>query len=382
MAQIDKRPFQFFDYGLLFVTLFIPAFALLILYSAGFDPDGTGIPIGFFTEPIKSVPFVKQLQFLGIGLFAIAIGVLIPHNSLQRFSYIIYTVCLVLLIVVMLMGSVARGSQRWIPLGGFNLQPSEVVKAGVVFVMARYLSRHAIPVGGLGLKQLILPSLLIGIPMAFVIEQPDLGTALVIGATGGLMLLFVGVRPKVLISLVLGAIILAVPAWSFLHPYQKRRVFTLIDPQADPLGSGYHLAQSKIAVGSGELLGKGFMQGTQTQLEFLPEHHTDFVFSVLAEEFGFIGSAFVILCYLALIALILRVAMRSKDLFCVLVCVGVASLFFFHVFVNIGMVIGILPVVGITLPLFSYGGSSLLISLYLLGVVLGISMRRYQFSPG
>lgn len=380
MAFIDRRVFQFFDYWLLLATLLIPIVALVVLYSAGFDPNFEGSNFGGFTAPVQSLPFLKQLAFLGVGLCVAALGAAVSHHTYDRLSYTFYISCLVLLCVVMVYGSVSRGSQRWIPIAGFGLQPSELMKIGLIFALARYLSRTHIPQGGLTIRGLIMPLIIIGIPMAFIMEQPDLGTALVIGAVGFLMLLFVGIRPKTLISMVVGSICLAIPAWSFLHPYQKRRVLSLIDPQADPLGSGYHLAQSKIAVGSGELFGKGFMQGTQTQLQFLPEHHTDFVFSVLAEEWGFVGSLVVLSLYLLLIFLILRVALRSKDLFSVLVSVGVAAMFFFHTFVNIGMVIGVLPVVGITLPLFSYGGSSLLLSLFSLGVVMGISVRRYLFA--
>jgi len=381
MLLIDRRAVQFFDYGLLCVSLLIPCVGLVVLYSAGYDPEAQGVSLVLIADSIQSPPFIKQLGFFGIATVALFVGVLISPQKLYRYAYFFYALCIGLLLAVKLFGFVSHGAQRWLSFGGINLQPSELAKIALVLVLARYLSKTRIPSGGFGLKGLFVPGVLIALPMGLIVEQPDLGTALVVGSVGCFMLLFVGIRLKTLAIIGVSVIAVSLPAWSALQPYQQRRISSLFDPHSDPLGSGYHLTQSKIAVGSGALLGKGYLQGTQTQLQFLPEHHTDFIFSVLAEENGFLGSIFVILLYFILLALILRSVGRSKDLFGALLCFGVGSIIFFHAFVNIGMVVGILPVVGITLPLFSYGGSSLVVLMFALGLVLSVEMRRYEFVP-
>jgi rod shape determining protein RodA len=326
--------------------------------------------------------FLKQSVFLGIGLLVFLIGMSIPTSFFHRYAYLFYSVCVVLLIAVLLVGTVSNGSRRWLNFGAFNLQPSEFVKLAVILASARYLSRNSPRDGGYTLMELAPILFLIGFPMILIMRQPDLGTALSVGAVGAFLVCFVGVRFKAILTLFGGLVAGAIPAWSFLHDYQKRRVMTLFNPEADPLGSGYHVIQSKIAVGSGSVVGKGFLNGTQSQLEFLPEHTTDFVFSVLAEEWGFVGCVFILGLYCLLFIKILRVVSRSKDLFSALVAFGIGSQIFFHTVVNVGMVVGILPVVGIPLPLFSYGGSSVLSVLFSLGIVIGISIRRWVHSRG
>lgn len=380
MFQIDRRIFAHFDFELLALGLLIPLFGLVVLYSAGYDSSSPGVSLDFINKTIYSIPFVKQAAFIGVGFIAMIVGMSISGQSLYRFAYVIYGVVILCLVGVLLFGIVSHGSRRWFSLGGVNFQPSELAKLAVIFATARFMSKQQSQHGGLTFKKLILPSMIFVVPMLLVARQPDLGTALSIGAVGASMLLFVGIRPKVLLMLSIALAVAVVPAWQFLHPYQKRRVLSLINPESDPLGSGYHVTQSKIAVGSGAFSGKGFLKGTQSQLEFLPEHTTDFVFSVLAEEWGFLGSTFVLSMYLLLLLLMLRVVLRSRDFFSSLVVFGIATLFFFHTIVNIGMVIGVLPVVGLTLPLFSYGGSSLLVFMFALGIVLGMGMRRYQFT--
>jgi rod shape determining protein RodA len=223
---------------------------------------------------------------------------------------------------------------------------------------------------------MILPFLIFLIPMGLIMKQPDLGTALSIGAIGFSMVLFSGVNVRSLLLLIGIGLSALYPAWLNLHDYQKRRLLVLVDPEADPLGSGYHILQSKIAVGSGQLFGKGFLQGTQTQLQFLPEHSTDFIFSVLAEEWGFIGCLFVLALYLLLLYKLSRVVTKCRDSFSMFLVVGMIAYIYCHVMINIGMVIGLLPVVGIPLPLFSYGGSSLLSNMMAIGIALGVSVRR------
>jgi rod shape determining protein RodA len=304
----------------------------------------------------------------------------IPTHWLNRYAIPLYLLGVGLLLAVAGVGVVVNGSRRWLDLGAFKLQPSEFMKLALLITMARVLAK-ASPSDGAryGLKELILPALWIAIPMGLIMQQPDLGTALSLGIVGAGQILFIGVRPRVLIGLVLTLCVLAYPAWNSLHQYQQRRILVLLNPESDPQGSGYHITQSKIAVGSGELFGKGFQKGTQTQLEFLPEHTTDFVFSVLAEEWGFVGCTFLIGLFFCLIALMLRVAKRGRDLFSCLLVIGITTQIFAHLVINIGMVIGLMPVVGIPLPLVSYGGSSLLSLMFGLGIVQGVSMRRGVF---
>jgi rod shape determining protein RodA len=379
---IDRRMIRHFDWGLFFACLAVPLFGLTVLYSAGYDPDAS-ITGGFLPFAIQSQPFLKQSIFFGVGIAAMIVALSISPQFLNRYAYVIYGVGVALLVAVVLVGSVVNGSRRWIPLpAGFNLQPAELMKLAIILCMARYLSRNPPKNGPYNLKQLIIPAGLILLPMALIMKQPDLGSAIAVGAIGGVMVLFMGIRTRIIIIALVLAAGVAPLVWSHLHPYQQRRILTLFDPSADPRGSGYHINQSIIAVGSGELTGKGFMRGTQTQLEFLPEHTTDFIFSVLAEEWGFTGCLAVLIVYFILIFRLLRVSSRSKDFFSSLVAFGVATFFAVHATINIGMVIGILPVVGIPLPLFSYGGSAVLTLMFGLGLVLGISMRRLAFAHG
>ncbi len=371
---IDRRLISNFDWPLFLSTLLIPFLGLIVLYSAGYDPDSSQFKTFLFS--IQSPVFVKQLVFLGGGLFIMAVAMSVPTQSIGRYAYVFYSFCVLLLVAVLLFGVVVKGSRRWLALGPFNLQPAELMKLGVIITLAKYISKNPPPRGGYKLLQLIPPFLIFLIPMGLILKQPDLGTALAVGSVGFLMVLFVGINIRTLILLVLAGCLVVVPAWNMLHDYQKRRVMVLFNPEADPLGSGYHIIQSKIAVGSGEVFGKGFLKGTQTQLQFLPEHSTDFIFSVLAEEWGFFGCLIVICAYMGLLYRLLRVVMKGRDLFSSLMVFGLASLIFCHASINIGMVVGILPVVGIPLPLFSYGGSSVVSTMLAIGLALGVSMRR------
>ncbi len=376
---IDRRLIAHFDWSLLWSALLIPCLGLTVLASAGFDPDAKKMMINWLPEYMHVPAMIKQLIFLAFGLVVMLLGISLPANWLNRYSYLLYFLCILSLIAVLLFGTVVNGSRRWLAMPGFNLQPAESIKFALILALSRYMSAKPPQSGGYSLKQLFMPSLIIGLPMLLIMKQPDLGSAMVLGAVGGAMVLFMGVRPKPVILLVLVLIASAYPAWNALHDYQQKRILTLINPESDPLGSGYHIIQSKIAVGSGGMFGKGFRQGTQTQLEFLPEHTTDFIFSVLAEEWGFIGAIVVICAYFILIYKMLRVVVKSKDLFSMLLVLGVTSQILFHTIINIGMVVGLFPVVGIPLPLFSYGGSSVLSTMFSLGIVLGVSMRRFAF---
>lgn len=380
MLRIDRRVVAHIDWTLLGLTLLIPAFGLTVLYSAGFDPDNTTRAFSWLPAGVPSMACMKQAVFCGVGLIVMLLGMSVSTGTIARVSPFVYLVSVLLLVLVLEFGVVVKGSRRWLDFGALNLQPAELMKLGVVLGLAKYCSKYP-PRSSRGytLPELIIPALLILVPMVLIMRQPDLGSALSVGICGFGIILFLGVRLRTVVSLLASIAALAYPAWHMLHDYQQRRILVLLDPEADPQGSGYHIIQSKIAVGSGSAFGKGFLQGTQTQLEFLPEHTTDFVFSVLAEEWGFVGSLMVILLFFGLIAEMLRIALRSRDLFGCLLTIGFTTQVFANVTINIGMVIGLMPVVGIPLPLFSYGGSALLSLFLALGLVQGVSMRRTAF---
>jgi rod shape determining protein RodA len=372
--------FLHFDWALFAFTVFIPLCGLVVLYSAGYDEDAVVDLFGFISVPFASAACLKQAVYFALGLLVMVIGMSIPTHIFQRYAFVIYALGVALLLAVDTVGVVVKGSQRWLDLGGFNLQPAECMKFGLLLAIARVIAKSPPREGQLySYRDLLVPCAIIGLPMVLIMKQPDLGTALSLAIVGCGQLLFVGIRPRTLLVSVLALAVLAIPSWHMLHDYQQRRVLVLLDPESDPQGSGYHITQSKIAVGSGEFLGKGYREGTQTQLEFLPEHTTDFVFSVLAEEWGFIGCFFLLSVFLGLLTVMLRIAHRSRDLFACMITVGVTTQLFAHIFINIGMVIGLMPVVGIPLPLVSYGGSSMLSLMFGIGVVQGVSMRRMMF---
>jgi len=382
-ALLDRKLVAHFDWGLFVIALCIPCSGLIVLYSAGYDPETVAMSINLLDIEFHSLPFVKQATFVMGGILAIGFALLISPNMLHRLAYPIYGLSVAFLVAVLLVGIEAKGGRRWLGMSGFSFQPSEVMKLAMILCLAKFLSRHPPRPGGYGISALIVPFLVLAVPVALIIKQPDLGTSLAILGVGSAMILFMGVRPKTLLLLLIGGIVAVVVGWNFvMHPYQKQRVMVLLNPEADRLGSGYHIIQSKIAVGSGSFFGKGFLNGTQTQLEFLPEHTTDFIFSVLAEEWGFAGCILVLSLYAYLVYRLMRVVVRSKDLFSALVVFGIAAQIFLNAIINIGMVIGLLPVVGLPLPLFSYGGTSLISTLFALGLALGISMRRLSYLVG
>jgi rod shape determining protein RodA len=382
MTSLNRRFFTHFDWGLAAFTLIIPLFGLVVLFSAGYDAESSVDLFGLVTVNFPSAACLKQATYLLVGLVVMVIGMCIPTQTFHRYSFAVYGIAIGLLVAVAGFGVVVNGSRRWLDLGGFNLQPSEFMKLGLILTMARVLSKRP-PRDGVSyrLSELFVPALCIGVPMVLIAKQPDLGTALSLGIVGVAQILFIGIRRRTLLAIVGVVLVLAYPAWEMLHDYQQRRILVLLDPESDPKGSGYHITQSKIAVGSGELFGKGYRQGTQTQLEFLPEHTTDFVFSVLAEEWGFVGSVVLLGLFFGLFVTMLRIASRTRDLFACLLAFGITVQIFAHVVINIGMVIGLMPVVGIPLPLISYGGSSMLSILFGLGIVQGVSMRRMQYRP-
>lgn len=260
------------------------------------------------------------------------------------------------------------------------MQPSELVKLSMILALAKYFDNHNLD-KTYRLRELSIPFLIVLIPFLFIIKQPDLGSALILLILFFSITLFVGVKWKSLIMAVASMIILTPIGWFFMKDYQKERILTFFDPERDPLGSGYHIIQSIIAVGSGGIVGKGYLKGTQTQLKFLPVQQTDFVFSVFAEEWGFLGGVILMILFLTLILWCLKTALHARDSLGMIISLGVTMLLFWEVLINIGMVLGLLPVVGIPLPLFSYGGSSMVVLMTAIGLVMNVSMRRYILQP-
>jgi rod shape determining protein RodA len=317
----------------------------------------------------------RQAVRFGFGVMVMLTVALIDIRIWLKFAYAFYALSLVLLVMVEVMGFIGMGAQRWIDLGYFNLQPSELMKIALVLALARYF--HGLGMEDIGRPtRLLLPILMILLPAALVMRQPDLGTALMLVMAGGGMFFIAGVRLwKFGVVIALGLAALPV-GWQFLHDYQKQRILTFLDPEADPLGAGYHIIQSKIALGSGGLSGKGFMQGTQGHLRFLPEMQTDFIFTMLAEEFGMIGGLGLIGLYTLLLVYGIAISMRSYSHFGRLVGMGVTITFFLYVFINIAMVMGLIPVVGVPLPLISYGGTAMMTLLIGFGLLMGVWVHR------
>jgi rod shape determining protein RodA len=265
-------------------------------------------------------------------------------------------------------------------LGGFFFQPSELVKLSIIIVLAKYFDDHIIE-RSYKLRELYIPFLIVVIPFLLILKQPDLGTALILIFLILSITFFIGIEWKSVLIACTGGIILMPMSWLILKDYQKERIMTFFNPENDPLGAGYHILQSIIAVGSGGIFGKGYMKGTQTQLKFLPVQQTDFVFSVFAEEWGFIGGVILVVMFLILILWCLKIALHSRDLLGMLIAFGITMLVFWEVFINVGMVLGMLPVVGIPLPFLSYGGSSMVVLMAAMGLLLNVSMRRFILYP-
>lgn len=366
--MIDRRLITNFDWFLLLILAALAAVSAVNLYSAASSFGGGGTPV-----------FLKQLYWFAIGVGAMLVVAMIGHLRLAALAYTLYGVLILMLLAVLFWGRVAGGSQRWLALGPFVLQPSELAKSVVILVLAAYFKRRDAN-DPYTLRQLVIPLGLAALPAVLILKQPDLGTCLLLMIVATSVILINGVRLTSL-GLAAGSILAILPvAWRFMRDYQKRRIFSFLDPESDPLGASYHLIQSKIAVGSGGLTGKGFMMGTQSQLHFLPEQHTDFAFSVLAEEWGFVGGIIVIILLSALVTRCLVLAFTAKDRLSMLVVVGAAATVFWPAVINIGMVIGLFPVVGVPLPFISYGGSSMVTVMATMGLVQSVAMRRFVFT--
>ena len=365
--QIDRRLFIHFDWTLLGIVLLIASIGILNLYSATTKVEVSGTPF-----------YLKQIFWLLIGLAVMMTIAFMEYRFYSDFAYIVYTVALVLLIAVLGYGIITSGAQRWFRIGPLSFQPSEFVKLSLILALAKFFHRP-LHRKGYSLKHLPFPFFLILLPAGLILKQPDLGTAIILLLVFFSILIFVKVRWSSLLTIGLAGATVVPLLWGFLKEYQKKRIMTFFNPELDPLGAGYHLIQSKIAVGSGGIIGKRFMKGTQSKLGFLPEQQTDFIFSALGEEWGLIGSLFLLGLYFVLILWGLRIAVQAKDRFGAILAFGVVAMLFWHVFINIGMVLGMMPVVGIPLPLLSYGGSFMISTLIGIGLLLNVSMRRYLF---
>lgn len=325
----------------------------------------------------------RQIVRFVVGVFLMLLVAVIDIHVWLRYAYAIYAVSLVLLVAVELNGSVGMGAQRWVDLGVFTIQPSELMKISIILLLARYF--YASQLESVSrVSHLLVPLLLMAAPAFLVLRQPDLGTTILMVATGVVLMFLAGVRIWVFVVGASAGIAAVIPLWQFvLRDYQKARLLTFISPEKDPLGAGYHIIQSKIALGSGGVFGKGLLQGTQSHLSFLPEKHTDFIFTMLAEELGLVGGLGLLGLYLLLLIYCFAISLRCRSHFGRLIGMGVSTSFFLNVFVNIAMVMGVVPVVGMPLPLVSYGGTAMLTTMFSFGLLLCVYVHRdVQIGPG
>jgi rod shape determining protein RodA len=356
---------QNFDWALLTLTAILLVMGIVNLNSATHAVSGLALEVR------------RQLLAVAIGGVAFGVTVMVDYRHYERLALPLFGICLALLAATLIFAPVTRGSQAW--LFGGRLQPSELAKLGLILAMSRYFQRN--PPGEIRrLRELVRPALIVALPVGLIVLQRDLGMALLTLLIGSSYFAFVAVPWRAWAGVAALAVVGLISLWMFgLAPYQQRRILDVVDPGRDPLASGYQAIQSRIAVGSGGLLGSGYLEGTQTQLRFLPTQHTDFVFSVLAEEWGFVGSVVALAVFLSLLIWGIVVARHSKDSFGAMLAIGVTGILFWPCALNIAMVLGLAPVIGVPLPLFSYGGSALVTTLIALGLLMNVSMRRYVF---
>src|SRR3990172_1778604 len=356
--RILRRLTEGIDGPLLALSLALAALGLATLFSASFE------------QPAR---VSAQIANLCAALAAMWLGARVPPPTLMRFAVPAYVVGLALLVAVALAGDVVNGARRWLHVGVTGFQPWEMMKLALPLMLAWYFYKNE---ATLGMRDFAVAALLLAVPVLLIARQPDLGTAVLVAAAGFYVIFFAGIGWKVLAALGVVGLASLAPLWGMLHDYQRRRILTLIDPTQDPLGAGYHTIQSTIAVGSGGITGKGWLHGTQTHLEFIPERHTDFIFAVFSEEFGLVGNLGLLALYALLIARGLMIAANAATFFARLLAATITLMFFTYAFVNMGMVSGILPVVGVPLPFISYGGTSLL-TLYIgIGIIISVHSHR------
>ncbi len=371
MLKFDRRLIKNFDWITLLTVIFIAVIGIMTIYSATRPSLETGTHPDFY---------LKQMLWLFLSIIALFVVISIDYIWFYRLSYLMYGIGIILLIITSLFGSTNMGAQRWINLGFISFQPSEFFRLIFLLAFSSYLvslgknKKSNISIGGIFVFAIV--------PMILIISQPDLGTGILILSLFCVLLISKGISRKIIIITVLIGVI-SIPflghiVWNGLKDYQKNRLIAFINSDIDPKGIGYHITQSKITIGSGGFFGKGYLKGTQGPLRFLPEKHTDFIFSVFAEERGLIGSFFLLLIYLIFFIRGLDTANKAKDEFGRLVALGITIMFFIYFFVNIGMTVGIMPVVGVPLPFMSYGGTALLSNFIAVGILINIRMRRFE----
>ncbi|HVC54521.1 MAG TPA: rod shape-determining protein RodA [Stellaceae bacterium] len=349
------------QWGLVLLIAVISGIGFAMLYSAA---NGS-------YQPWAS----RQMTRFAIALIPMIAAALVDIRYWYRSAYWIYGAALLLVAAVDVRGTAGLGAQRWISLGSFQLQPSEIMKIALVLALARYF--HGLPAENGGrLRSLVMPAVMVMMPTALVLKQPDLGTAMMLLATGAALFFMGGVRLRIFGVAALAAAAAAPLGWSMLRDYQKIRLYTFLDPGRDPLGAGYHILQSKIAFGSGGLFGKGFLLGTQSHLSFLPERQTDFIFTMIAEEFGLVGGLTLLALYFLVIAYAFAIALRSRSQFGKLLGLGISVNFFLYAFINTAMVMGLIPVVGVPLPLISYGGTAMVTVMLGFGLLMNVGIHR------
>ena len=373
--MLEQRTVSNLPWGAVALVIGIALFGLASVYSAT------------YTEAGPSALFTKQIVWVLLGILVMIAALVPDYHTVGRYAYVLYVLSVIFLILVALVGKTGMGAQRWLPLGPFAFQPSELAKLSLVLALARFFAEDPRR-GGYNLRDLAVPGAMILIPLVLVMKQPDLGTALMLLFTSSLLIILAGIRLRAVVTVaVIGALVASVvflvppvrhTIWTSLKPYQQNRIKAFLDPSSDPRGSGYHATQAKIAVGSGQTTGKGFRKGTQSQMAFLPERHTDFIFAVIAEERGFVGASFLIVIYVVFLLIGLETAKGAKDRLGVLMAGGIVSMLGLYVCINIGMAVGILPVVGVPLPLISYGGTSILTTFLAIGLLLNIRSRRFM----
>ncbi|HYA85623.1 MAG TPA: rod shape-determining protein RodA [Nitrospirota bacterium] len=373
--MLRQRWFANLPWGMVCLIFGITFAGLAAVYSATYTSLG------------PSSLYYKQLVWVSMGIIVMLSALILDYHTVGRYAYILYVCSLILLLLVMVIGKTGMGAQRWLAIGSFAFQPSELTKLSLTLALARYFAEDPRR-GGYGLRDLAIPGAMVLVPLILVLKQPDLGTALMLLLTSSIIIVLAGIHLRsVLIVVVSSAIIVSLvlfvapvrhKIWGSLKPYQQNRIRAFIDPGSDPLGSGYHANQSKIAVGSGQILGKGYLQGTQSQMAFLPERHTDFIFAVIAEEMGLVGSGVLILLYLIFLLVGVDTAKNAKDRLGVLMAGGIVGMISLYVFINVGMAVGIVPVVGVPLPLVSYGGTSIITTFLAIGLLLNIQTRRFM----
>ncbi len=347
----------------LFVSLaLICLLSFLVLYSAGGQETGL---------------LIRQAMRIGVAFVFMTLLAHVNPNQFKRHSLLLFSIGVILLVAVLLVGDVGKGAQRWLNLGFFRFQPSEMIKITAPMMIAWYLSEYSLPPK---FKQICVAAILIVVPTVLIAKQPDLGTSLLVASSGAAVLFFSGLSWRLILAIITLLASLTPVLWHFMRDYQKGRVLTFLNPEADPMGRGYHIIQSKIAIGSGGINGKGWLGSTQAQLDFLPESSTDFIFAVFAEEFGLSGCLGLLILYLLIISRCLYIAVQAQDTYSRLLAGSLTFTFFVYVFVNIGMVIGILPVVGVPLPLMSYGGTSMVTLMAGFGILMSIHTHR-KFLP-